>query len=106
LGQELTILAENVVLEKGKQVEVTIAETSEPDNAFILRNGEASELEYTVERDNKLIAVGESILVVNPETASHGSVKLSFVAPANIQFAGTYSGTITFSVSVEEAEAQ
>lgn len=104
LGQSATITAENVVLEKGKQLEVAVTGTGEADNSFKLRDNEESVLTYTIEKDSKAVLVGDTILTVNPETASVGSATLSFIAPTSIQYAGTYTGTVTFTVSVEAAE--
>ena len=40
------------------------------------------------------------------QTADSGSATLSFVAPAyeNITYAGSYTGSVTFTVSVKDAE--
>lgn len=103
LGQTATISAEDVIVEKGKQVEVKIASTSEADDSFKLRTRKGAEVTYTVEQGGQAVAVGETVLTVNPGTAHSGSTELTFVAPADgsIPYAGTYTGTVTFTVSVE-----
>lgn len=105
MGQKATISAENVVVEKGKQVVVKLSGTGESDNAFKLRTQQGAAVTYTVKNGDQAVNVGDSVLTVNPQTASSGSTKLSFVAPAaaSILYAGTYTGTVTFTVSVETA---
>lgn len=103
LGQTATISAENVVVEKGKQVVVKLSGTGESDNAFKLRTRQGAAVTYTVKNSGQAVAVGDTVLTVNPGTAHSGSTALSFVAPADesILYAGTYTGTVTFAVSVE-----
>ena len=103
LGQTATISAENVIVEKGKQVEVKITSTSEADNTFKLRTQQGATVTYTVKKGDQAVTAGDSVLTVNPGTAHSGSTELSFVAPADasIPYAGTYTGTVTFTVSVE-----
>ena len=101
LGETAEIKAENVVVEKGKQVEVKLTGTSETDNAFQLKTNEGAELTYTVKNGDADVAIGSTVLTVNPDTAASGSTTLTFVAPTSITYAGTYTGTVTFTVSVE-----
>ena len=103
LGQTATISAEDVIVEKGKQVEVKVTATSEADSTFKLRTQQGTAVTYTVENGGQAVEVGDTVLTVNPGTAHSGSTKLSFVAPADesILFAGTYTGTVTFTISVE-----
>ena len=102
LGDTVTISAENVVVEKGKRLEVALTETSGTDNAFTLTSEEGAELSYTVEDANRqTVDIGDTVLTVNPDTADSSSAELHFVAPDNTQFAGEYTGTVTFTVSVE-----
>lgn len=106
LGKTADISAQNVILEKGKQVEVTLTGTGEADNAFLLRSDEGTELGYTVTKDGSAVSVGDTVLTVNPESASEGTATLSFDAPEKISYAGDYSGKVTFTVSVKEATNQ
>ena len=106
LGEQATITAENMVIEKGKQIEVSITGTSEDDDSFKLRAGEKVVIEYTVKNDGTVVSVGDTVLTVNPETAAEGSVTLDFIAPSNISYAGDYTGTVTFTVAVNSASEQ
>ena len=103
LGQAATISAGNAIVEKGKQVEVKLTATSEADNTFKLRTQQGAAVTYTVENSGQAVAVGDTVLTVNPGTAHSGSTDLSFVTPADesILYAGTYTGTVNFTVSVE-----
>ena len=98
LGEDATISAENVVVPKGKQVEVSIAEA----NGFKATTPEGAEITYTVKNGETAVAEGETVLAVNPKDGKTGSTTLSFVAPETIQYAGTYTGTVTFTVAVKD----
>ena len=98
LGEDATISAEKVVVPKGKQVEVSIADA----NGFKATTPEGAELTYTVKNGEDAVAEGETVLAVNPKNGKTGSATLSFVAPEIIQYAGTYTGTVTFTVAVKD----
>jgi hypothetical protein len=101
LGEDATISAENVVVPKGKQVEVSIADA----NGFKATTPEGAEITYTVKNGEDAVAEGDTVLAVNPKDGKKGSTTLSFVAPETIQYAGTYTGTVTFTVAVKDAPA-
>lgn len=100
LGQAATISAENVVVEKGKQVEVSLTNA----NGFKVTTLEGAELTYTVTKDEVAVAEGDTVLTVNPDNSKTGETTLKFVAPETAQFAGDYTGTVTFTVAVNSAE--
>lgn len=101
LGNTAEIKAENVVVEKGSQVEVKLTDTSEDDNSFKLKSNEGAELAYTVNNGTNNISVGDTVLAVNPDDTSTGAATLIFTQSGEAEFAGDYSGTVTFTVSVE-----
>ena len=101
LGDTVTVSAENVVVEKGKQVEVKLSGTSGTDNAFMLKTAEGAEILYGVTNSENAVNVGDVVLTVNPDDGASGSAALRFVAPSKLTYAGTYTGTVTFTVSVE-----
>ena len=103
LGETATISAEGVILNKGEQVIVRLTGTSDESNAFKIPTAQGAELTYTVKNGENTVAVGDTVLVVNADAATESSTTLSFSTPENVQFAGTYSGTVTFEVSVEAA---
>lgn len=100
LGGSVEVKAENVVVPKGKQVVVKLTGTSETDNAFKLTTAEDAELVYTVKNGENVVSINDAVLTVNPTTAATGSTTLTFAAPASVTYAGSYSGTVTFTVSV------
>ena len=102
LGDTVTVSAENVVVEKGKQVEVKLSGTSGTDNAFMLKTAEGAEILYGVTNSENAVNVGDVVLTVNPDDGASGSAALRFVAPSKLTYAGTYTGTVTFTVSVED----
>ena len=102
LGESATVLAQNVVLESGKQMELAITGTSEDDNTFKLRNDHGLTLDYEIHTQDANVLTRDTILAVNPAISNNGSVDLSFLAPDTIPYAGTYTGTVTFTVSIED----
>ena len=105
LGTSADVSASNVVIAKGSKVVVKLTGTSGTNNAFTVKNTEGAELAYTVKNGTKNVNVGDTVLTVNPESATTGSATLNFNAPdANsIKYSGTYSGTVTFTVLLENA---
>lgn len=98
LGENAKIEVENVVVEKGKQVEVALTNA----NDFKAVTAEGAEITYTVKNGEAEVAEGNTVLAVNPADGTTGETTLSFVAPTTIQYAGKYEGTVTFTVAVEK----
>ena len=101
LGNSVTVSAEGVKVNMGSYVAVKLTGTSETDNSFKVKTAEGAELVYTVKKDNADVAIGDTVLAVNPYDADKGTATLSFAAPASVTYAGTYTGTVTFTVSVD-----
>lgn len=98
-GEADTISAENVVVEKGQYVSVALAE----ENDFTVTTAEGAELTYTVTKGGENIAAGGEILAVNPADGKTGSADITFaIDQSKIQYAGTYEGTATFTISVKD----
>lgn len=101
-GTEKIVTAEGVVVKKGQCVSVSLA----ADNDFTVSTPEGATLTYTVTANGAAVAPGGEILLVNPEDADSGVTSLVFSIDENaIQFAGTYTGTATFTVAVIDASA-
>ena len=99
-GTEKTVSAEGVVVEKGKYVSVTLAD----DNDFTVRTQQGAELSYTVTANGASVAAGGEILAVNPKDGKIGTATLTFdIDESTIQYAGTYTGTATFTIAVKDA---
>ena len=99
-GNSTTISAEDVVVEKGRYVSVTLA----ADNNFTVTSGEGATLTYTVTKGGQPVAAGDEILAVNPADGKTGTATIIFdIDESTIQYAGTYTGTATFTISVKDA---
>lgn len=108
LGGNVNVAASNVVIPKGKQMVVKLTGASGADNTFKVKTTEGAELDYTVSMvgtgDTKTpVGIDTEILVVNPDNSASGSAQLLFSQPTSVTYAGTYTGTVTFTVSVEDA---
>lgn len=103
LGSTATISAEDVVVAKGSEVNVALTGASGDANALQVKTAEGAVIDYTITKDSANVAMGDTVLTVNPDTSSTGSSVLSFVEPDSVQYAGDYSGTVTFTVSVDNA---
>ena len=98
-GTEKTVSAEGVVVNKGQYVSVTLA----ADNNFTVKTAEGAELTYTVTKDGQPVAAGGEILAVNPADGKTGSASVTFdIDEAAIQYAGTYTGSATFTIAVKD----
>ena len=98
-GTEKTVSAEDVVVNKGQYVSVTLA----ADNNFTVKTTEGATLTYTVTQDGQPVAAGDEILAVNPADGTTGSASVTFaIDESAIQYAGTYTGTATFTIAVKD----
>ena len=97
-GTEKTVSAEGVVVKKGQYVSVTLA----ADNNFTVKTTEGAELTYTVTANGENVAAGGEILVVNPADSATGTATVTFdIDESAIQYAGTYTGSATFTIAVK-----
>ena len=99
LGETATIKAENVVVAKGKQVEVKLTNA----NDFTVTTPQGASLTYTVKNGETTVNEGDTVLTVNPDGGKTGETTLKFVAPETVKFAGDYTGTLTFTIAVNPA---
>ena len=100
LGETATIKAENVVVAKGKQVEVALTNA----NGFTVATPQGAELGYTVKNGETTVNEGDTVLAVNPDGGKTGETTLTFTTPETVKFAGDYTGTVTFTIAVDTAE--
>lgn len=119
----VTVSAEGVKVAKGKQVVVKLTGINEStdedgnttsDTTFTVKTAEGASLTYTVQKGSDTIQKDGTVLTVasglNNETgedgtttgASTGSAALTFALNDTVQYAGDYTGTVTFTVSVDE----
>ena len=98
-GTEKTVSAEDVVVNKGQYVSVTLA----ADNNFTVKTAEGAELTYTVTANGENVAPGGEILAVNPADSATGTANITFdIDESDIKYAGTYTGTATFTIAVKD----
>ena len=97
-GTEKTVSAADVVVNKGQYVSVALA----AENNFTVTTAEGATLTYTVTANGVNVAAGDEILSVNPTDGKTGSAAITFaIDEDSIQYAGTYTGTATFTVAVK-----
>ena len=98
-GNAATISAEDVVVEKGQYVSVTLA----ADNNFTVKTTEGATLTYTVTANSENVAAGGEILAVNPTDGKTGSATVTFaIDESAIKYAGTYTGSAIFTIAVKD----
>ena len=98
-GTEKTVSAEGVVVKKGQYVSVTLA----ADNNFTVKTTEGATLAYTVTANGEKVAAGGEILAVNPADGKAGTATITFdIDETKIQYAGTYTGSATFTIAVKD----
>jgi hypothetical protein len=104
LGNQITISAENVRVNKGSQVVVSIADALGAGNAFTMTSTAGDSFTYSITANGNAISSGANVLTVNPDTASAGTVTLKFEKPKKAIYAGNYTGSVTFTIAVNPAE--
>ena len=98
--KDLPLKASNVRLEKGKELQVTIPIGS----TFQLSAGKAT-LDYTITItvDNKQETVTAGSVVATFETDTADQTQKLHIKAGNPDYAGDYSGTLTFAIAVADA---
>lgn len=102
LGETVKVEAEDVVIPMGKKVAVKLTATDGESNAFTLKTAEGAVIGYTVSDGSKSYAVSDTVLEVNPKNADNGSANLNFTAAETARYAGSYKGTVIFTITIEE----
>ena len=98
-GTSATVSAADVVVNKGQYVSVTLA----ADNNFTVKTTEGATLTYTVTANGEAVAAGDEILAVNPADGKTGTATITFdIDETKIQYAGTYTGSATFTIAVKD----
>ena len=98
-GTSAEISAADVVVKKGQYVSVTLAE----NNDFTVATAEGAELTYTVTANSANVAAGGEILAVNPADGKADTATITFdIDETAIQYAGTYTGSATFTIAVKD----
>ena len=100
LGDTVEIGLSDVFLpERFSQVNIVLDSTSEEDDSFKLRNKNDSVIEYKITKDDTEVSVGDKLLSVSEGS---GTAQLKFSEPVvKASYAGSYTGTVTFSIAAE-----
>ena len=109
LGQTGTITLSDGKVPCGHQIQVFLSGASEEENPFTLKTAEGAAITYKVQYDTangKDIEINEILLSAVPGTTESKSTTLYFHGPLNeVRYAGTYTGSIFFTVSVVDHDS-
>ena len=89
-----TISAENVTLPTDKTLQVTV---NGPFTATLVGKNDVT-AQYTIQKDGTALESGDPVLTAN--NGESPKIPLTFVKPDAAPYAGSYTGTVTFTVSV------
>ena len=97
------ITAENVLIEKGKQVVVTLTSGSNTTtgSTFHAKKGDST-AEYTISAGGSTVSVGGTVATFSNGTAKQTST-LTFSKPTGWTEAGEHSETLTFTIATADA---
>lgn len=95
---EATVKAENVTVPHGQAVKVALTNA----NGFKVKSAEGAELTYKVTKKGQAVNVNDTVLsVASNATDKKGETALVFEITDSVVYSGEYTGTVTFTVSVE-----
>lgn len=89
-----TISAENVTLPTDKTLKVTV---NGPFTATLVGTTDVT-AQYTIQKYGTALESGDPVLTA--KSGESPKIPLTFVKPDNAPYAGSYTGTVTFTVSV------
>lgn len=100
LGNTAEIQAENVNVVSGSQLVVRLSDA----DGWKLKTPEGAEQLYMIKNGESIVAEDDAVLTVAGGTANNsGTVSLDFAPDGEPKYAGVYTGTVMFNVSVEAA---
>ena len=100
LGNTAEIQAENVNVVSGSQLVVRLSDA----DGWKLKTPEGAEQLYTIKNGESIVAEDDAVLTVAGGTTNNsGTVSLDFAPDGEPKYAGVYTGTVMFNVSVETA---
>lgn len=88
---------DNVVIPRGKTINVALTDSA---NGFNVKNADGNTIAYTVNGEND---TADLISVAQCATAEKQDTDITFTKTGEDLYAGTYSDTLTFTVSLEDA---
>lgn len=98
-GEAFTVSADAEVLRSTQTLTVAITGTSGTDNAFTLKNAQNVELGYTLKNGETVIGLNDKLLALTDKQT--GSVNIDIV-PDQAKYSGDYTGTVIFTIALEE----
>ena len=101
LGNTATIKATGVTLLDNKQLNVKVANDSTFQVALMNNNVAVDTCTYTVTNGGTEVNPGSTVLTAD-SSVTEKSVTLQFNKPPATTYSGTYTGTVNFTVSVDE----
>jgi hypothetical protein len=101
-AQSKTLKAENVILEGGKKITVTLtaaSNTANGESTFNAKNGDTSVAKYTIKTGETDIAVGDKVA----EFTANGDQTLTFTLGdiTGVKVAGDHTETLTFTIAMK-----
>lgn len=98
------ITGQDILLENDKHVVVSLTDAANTvnDTEFTVKTAEGAEANYQIKKDDTALKLNDEIVrFVYDGTENTFSQQLTFTAPTNVSYAGTYRDTLTFTVAVE-----
>ena len=98
------ITGQDILLENDKHVVVSLTDAANTvnDTEFTVKTAEGAEANYQIKKDDTALKLNDEIVrFVYDGTENTFSQQLTFTAPTNVSYAGTYTDTLTFTVAVE-----
>ena len=99
-----TITGQDILLENDKHIVVSLtnAANTVDDTVFTVKTAEGAEANYQIKKGDAALKLNDEIIrFVYDGTENTFTQELTFTAPTNVSYAGTYTDTLTFTVAVE-----
>lgn len=98
------ITGQDILLENDKHVVVSLTDAANTvdDTVFTVKTAEGAEANYQIKKGDTALKLNDEIIrFVYDGTVHTFTQELTFTAPTNVSYAGTYTDTLTFTVAVE-----
>lgn len=106
-ASEQTVSAKDVMIPTGTALKITVSSENYANNNWYVANkaAAAEKLTYTIKNGGTALKSGDTVLSVEAGNTAGASVPLTMQLTGNVTKAGTYTDTLTFTVSVEGSTA-
>ena len=104
IGGEATVSAEDICIEKGKTLKVTLSGAKAQNEESGLKVSAGADtgspvLDYTITKDDN-VPIEENSEIISTTAGTDATANLTFTLSGEYTYSGDYKGTITFTVSV------